>query len=150
MQEEDKDLEKKEPEQPAQEEEKPEEPVAEESPAQDPPAEEAEKPQEEPKPDPEKEKLIRELTIARAQLAAVQSDIDPKQAADAVILAVYVLEQEGKAADEKAIAAALKGVMERHPEWKAGGTPKAPEKAGAEDPEKKPEAKSVPAGKVIF
>ena len=96
------------------------------------------------------EKLIRELTIARAQLAAVQSDIDPKQAADAVILAVYALEQEGKAADEKAISAALKGVMERHPEWKAGAAQKAPDKAGADEQDKKPEAKGSPAGKVIF
>ncbi len=100
--------------------------------------------------DPEKEKLIRELTIARAQLAAVQSDIDPKQAADAVILAVYALDQEGKEADEKAISAALKEVMERHPEWKAGAAQKAPDKAGADEQDKKPEAKGALAGKVIF
>lgn len=104
----------------------------------------------EPQPDPEKERLIRELTIARAQLAAVQSDIDPKQAADAVILAVYALEQEGKTPDEKTISKALEGVMERHPEWKAGAMSKVPEKAGAEEQKKPPEAKGVPAGKVIF
>ena len=104
----------------------------------------------EPVADPEKERLMRELTIARAQLAAVQSDIDPKQAADAVILAVYALEQEGKTPDEKTISKALEGVMERHPEWKAGTTPKVPEKAGAEEKKKPPEAKGVPAGKVIF
>lgn len=104
----------------------------------------------EPQPDPEKERLMRELTIARAQLAAVQSDIDPKQAADAVILAVYALEQEGKTPDEKTISKALECVMERHPEWKAGTTPKVPEKAGAEEQKKPPEAKGVPAGKVIF
>lgn len=77
-----------------------EEPKEEEAAADDP-AGEPEAPMTEA--DPEKEKLIRELTIARAQLAAVQSDIDPKQAADAVILAVYALDQEGKEADEKAI-----------------------------------------------
>ncbi len=144
MQEEEKDFEERETEPTA--EENPDPPVSEEPPAEEPTVEEANQPQT----DPEKEKLIRELTIARAQLAAVQSDIDPKQAADAVVLAVYALEQEGKAADEKAIAAALKGVIERHPEWKAGGTPKAPEKAGAEEPDKKPEAKGATAGKVIF
>lgn len=144
MQEEERDFEERETESTA--EENPDPPVSEEPPAEEPTVEEANQPQT----DPEKEKLIRELTIARAQLAAVQSDIDPKQAADAVVLAVYALEQEGKAADEKAIAAALKGVIERHPEWKAGGTPKAPEKAGAEEPDKKPEAKGATAGKVIF
>lgn len=113
MQEEEKDFEERETEPTA--EENPDPPVSEEPPAEEPTVEEANQPQT----DPEKEKLIRELTIARAQLAAVQSDIDPKQAADAVVLAVYALEQEGKAADEKAIAAALKGVIERHPEWKA-------------------------------
>ena len=146
-----------------QEEEKKEvEQLAEETPETDPPADDpkeaeatAEESAGEPETpvaeaDPEKEKLIRELTIARAQLAAVQSDIDPKQAADAVILAVYALEQEGKAADEKAISAALKGVMERHPEWKAGAAQKAPDKAGADEQDKKPEAKGSPAGKVIF
>lgn len=146
-----------------QEEEKKEvEQPTEETPETDPPADdpkeaeaEVEVPAGEPESpaaeaDPEKEKLIRELTIARAQLAAVQSDIDPKQAADAVVLAVYALEQEGKAADEKSIASALDKVMERHPEWKSGRSPKAPEKGGAEEPKKEPEGKAVPAGKVIF
>ena len=130
-------------------------PVGEEPEKEDPaPTEDSEgnEPVAEPEPqsDPEKERLIRELTIARAQLAAVQSDIDPKQAADAVILAVYALEQEGKTPDEKTISKALEGVMGRHPEWKAGTTPKVPEKAGAEEQKKPTEAKGAPAGKVIF
>ena len=60
------------------------------------------------------------------------------------------LDQEGKEADEKAISAALKEVMERHPEWKAGAAQKAPDKAGADEQDKKPEAKGALAGKVIF
>lgn len=123
--------------------------VTEEVPTESPAADE--QPEEAPSPDPEKEKLLRELTIARAQLAAVQSDIDPKQAADAVILAVYALEQEGKTPDEKSISNALKSVMERHPEWKASKAPEAPEKGGAEEPkEKAPEHKTAPGATTIF
>lgn len=104
-----------------------------------------------PEPDEEKEALRRELTIARAQLAAIQADVDPRAAADAVILAVYGLEQEGKTPDEKSIAAALDKVLERHPEWKASKTPVAPEKAGAGEPQKEPDGKKpTPAGKVMF
>lgn len=104
-----------------------------------------------PEPDEEKEALKRELTMVRAQLAAVQADVEPTAAADAVILAVYGLEQEGKTPDEKSIAAAIGKVLERHPEWKASKAPVAPEKAGAGEPQKEPDGKKpMPAGKVMF
>lgn len=127
--------EKKNPEQPAPEKEPETEPTKEPEtePAKEPeeppagePTVETEGEGEQPQADPEKEKLMRELTIARAQLAAIQANIDPRMAPDAVILAVYSLEQEGKTADEKSIASALEKVMERHPEWKAGKTPGGP------------------------
>ncbi len=150
MQEEEKEEEKKEAEQTTEkaletEPEKAPEEVSEEEPDTGEQSEEA------PPPDPEKEKLLRELTIARAQLAAVQSDVNPKQAADAVILAVYALEQEGKTPDEKTISDVLKSVMERHPEWRASRAPEAPERVGAEEPkEKAPEHKTAPGATTIF
>lgn len=152
--------EKKNPEQPAPAKEPEVEPAKEpetepakepeEPPASEPPAEPAGEAEELPA-DPEKEKLMRDLTIARAQLAAIQANIAPQMAPDAVILAVYSLEQEGKTADEKSIASALEKVMERHPEWKAGKTPAAPDKGGAGEPTKEPgDKKTLPSGKMIF
>ena len=152
--------EKKNPEHPAPEKEPETEPTKEPEtePAKEPeeppagePTVETEGEGEQPQADPEKEKLMRELTIARAQLAAIQANIDPRMAPDAVILAVYSLEQEGKTADEKSIASALEKVRERHPEWKAGKTPAAPDKGGADEPGKDSgDKKTPPPGKVIF
>lgn len=62
-----------------------------------------------------------ELLQAKAQIAAYKSGVRPDAVEDAVVLAMHDAAKEN-AVDEAGLLKALKGVLSRHPEWKAGGT----------------------------
>ncbi|MGN0554320.1 MAG: hypothetical protein ACI4LI_00305 [Candidatus Fimenecus sp.] len=62
-----------------------------------------------------------ELLQAKAQIAAYKSGVRPDAVEDAVVLAMHDAAKEN-AVDEAGLQKALKGVLSRHPEWKAGGT----------------------------
>ena len=61
--------------------------------------------------------LRTELLNAKAQLAAFKSGVRGDAVEDAVCLALYDAKKTGEAS-EKRVAEALKGVLDRHPEWK--------------------------------
>jgi len=71
-----------------------------------------------PLPNPELERLNKELLLARAQLEAFRNGIRPDVVEDAVYLALREAEKDGEA-DEEDIKEALKSVLKRHPEWKS-------------------------------
>lgn len=56
------------------------------------------------------------LLAANCEIAAYKAGVDSAMAADAITLARA---EAGPGADEAAIAAAMRRVLERHPEWKA-------------------------------
>ncbi len=92
--------------------------------------------------DPEKAQLRADLLNARCQLAAFSAGVAPDKAADAVTLAVAQVRAGGDDVTEEAVAAAMKDVLARNPEWKAAGGKKSTGgfKLGA-DPDSRPAAR---------
>ena len=92
--------------------------------------------------DPEKAQLRADLLNARCQLAAFSAGVAPDKAADAVTLAVAQVRAGGDDVTEEAVAAAMKDVLARNPEWKAAGGKKSTGgfKLGA-DPDSRPARK---------
>lgn len=67
-------------------------------------------------PDTELAQAKAALLAANCELAAYKAGVDSAMVADAITLARA---EAGPGADEAAIAAAMRRVLERHPEWKA-------------------------------
>lgn len=82
-------------------------------PEETPPAEQAE---ESPAENTELAQAKAALLAANCELAAYKAGVDSAMVADAITLARA---EAGPGADEAAIAAAMRRVLERHPEWKA-------------------------------
>lgn len=82
-----------------------------------------------------------ELLLAKAQVAAYKSGMNPAVVDDAVCLAMYDAKKAGGTIDEAAIAKALKGVMSRHPEWKPTEPDTKGFRVGAE-PQNQPQSKN--------
>lgn len=68
----------------------------------------------------ELQKAQRSLVETRAQLTAIKSGISPAVVEDAVLLAIHEVEKDDEDPDDENVADALKDVLKRHPEWKAG------------------------------
>ena len=102
--------------------EPPAEPDAEPDPQQDPepPAKEEASPTPQAEgtaaPDTELAQVKAALLAANCEIAAYKAGVDSAMVADAITLARA---EAGPGADEAAIAAAMRRVLERHPEWKA-------------------------------
>lgn len=96
----------------------------------------------------------REITQARAQLAAMRAGVKPDMVEDAVYLAVKDAEKDGDEADEDGIADALKSVLKRHPDWRTGTdeTTKGGFKVGADGSGNGGTAAkpSLPTGRIMF
>lgn len=73
-----------------------------------------------------------ELLQARAELAAFKSGFRADAVEDAVCLAVNDAKKTG-AVDETSVAEALKGVLERHPEWSSNTNNSAGFRVGADN-----------------
>lgn len=58
-----------------------------------------------------------ELIQARAQLAALKSNVSPDAVEDAVILAMRDVEKSGNEPTDENVSEAIKNVLKRHPEW---------------------------------
>lgn len=58
-----------------------------------------------------------ELIQARAQLAALKSNVSPDAVEDAVILAMKDVEKGGNEPTDENVSEAIKNVLKRHPEW---------------------------------
>lgn len=82
-------------------------------PEETPPAEQAE---ESPAENAELAQAKAALLAANCEIAAYKAGVDSAMVADAITLARA---EAGPGADEAAIAAAMRRVLERHPEWKA-------------------------------
>lgn len=67
-------------------------------------------------PDTELAQVKAALLAANCEIAAYKAGVDSAMVADAITLARA---EAGPGADEAAIAAAMRRVLERHPEWKA-------------------------------
>lgn len=67
-------------------------------------------------PDTELAQVKAALLAANCEIAAYKAGVDSTMVADAITLARA---EAGPGADEAAIAAAMRRVLERHPEWKA-------------------------------
>lgn len=67
-------------------------------------------------PDTELAQVKAALLAANCEIAAYKAGVDSAMVADAITLARA---EAGTGADEAAIAAAMRRVLERHPEWKA-------------------------------
>lgn len=96
--------------------------------------------------DPEKAQMKADLLQARSKLAAYEAGVAPDKVADAVTLAMAQVRADGADMTEEAVAAAMKDVIKRNPEWKAGGNSKA---AGGfrlgSDPDQPAAKKTAPA-----
>lgn len=75
--------------------------------------------------------LRMELLNAKAQLAAFKSGVRGDAVEDAVCLALHDAKKTGEVS-EKSVAEALKGVLDRHPEWKQEETPAGSFRVGAD------------------
>ena len=75
--------------------------------------------------------LRMELLNAKAQLAAFKSGVRGDAVEDAVCLALYDAKKTGEVS-EKSVAEALKGVLDRHPQWKQEETPAGSFRVGAD------------------
>ena len=82
-------------------------------PEETPPAEQAE---ESPAENTELAQVKAALLAANCEIAAYKAGVDSAMVADTITLARA---EAGPGADEAAIAAAMRRVLERHPEWKA-------------------------------
>ena len=58
-----------------------------------------------------------ELIQARAQLAALKSNVSPDAVEDAVVLAMRDVEKGGNEPTDENVSEAIKNVLKRHPEW---------------------------------
>lgn len=85
--------------------------------------------------DPKIAQLQHDLAMSNAMVEAFRCGISPDAVEDAVALAVYALQRDGKPIDKAAVAEELKGVLTRHPEWQAGVRPKPTMRGGAPSPD---------------